>query len=209
MSPTTLILDFGGVLTTDLWESVRSCARREGLPADALLDLLRYDPRIHPAFEALERGEISQADFEQLLGAAAGIDPRRLLGRMCADLRPDRDMLDAVGKLRRTGVRIGILSNSWGAGPWRGGYFDPYDGYQLDQRADTVVLSDVLGIRKPDSAIFTHMLDRVGVPGGDCVFVDDVAANLPPAAALGMAVIHHIHTLDTLSQLAGLFAEAS
>src|SRR5437763_12778837 len=93
---TALILDFGGVLTTAIWGSVRGCARREGLPDDALLDLLHHDPRIHGLFVALERGEVSQAEFEAELGAAARISPERLLARMCADLRPDEAMLAAT-----------------------------------------------------------------------------------------------------------------
>ena len=119
----TLIIDFGGVLTTDLWESVRACARREGLPDDALLNLLRND--LHQLFAALERGEVSQAYFEQQLAAAAGLSPERLLGRMCADIRPDEVMLAAVDTLRRTGVKVGILSHPWGTGPGVDAYFDP------------------------------------------------------------------------------------
>jgi putative hydrolase of the HAD superfamily len=145
-SLTALILDFGGVLTTDLWESVRACARREGLPENALLGLLRDDPEIHRLFVGLERGEVSQADFETRLASAAAISSNGLLARMCADLRPDEAMLTAVAMLRDTGVRVGVLSNSWGSG-----YFSPYRGYQLDDRADAVVYSDQVRLRKPDS----------------------------------------------------------
>jgi putative hydrolase of the HAD superfamily len=201
-----LILDFGGVLTTDLWESVRGCARREGLPDDALLDLLRHDPHIHRLFVALERGEVSQAVFEAELGAAAGISPQRLLGRMCADLQPDEAMLAATAALRAQGVRVGVLSNSWGAGPWGGGYFDPYDGYQLDQRADAVVISDRVGVRKPQPEIFRLILDKLDVPAAAAVFVDDVVANLPAAQELGMQVIHHVSTPVTLAELERVFA---
>jgi len=204
--PTALILDFGGVLTTDLWESVRGCARREGLPADTLVDLLHQDQRIHDMFAALERGEVSQSAFEAVLGAAAGVDPERLLGRMCAELRPDEAMLAATAALRAQGIRVGVLSNSWGAGPWDGGYFDPYDGYDLAERADAVVISDKIGIRKPDPAIFHLMLAELDVPAAAAVFVDDVARHLPPAAGMGMTVIHHADTQATLAELERVFA---
>lgn len=206
---TALILDFGGVLTTDLWDSVRGCARREGLPDDTLLDLLRYDPRIHALFVALERGEVSQATFEAELGTAAGISPQRLLARMCADLQPDDAMLAATAALRARGVRVGVLSNSWGTGPWGDGYFDPYDGYRLDERADAVVISDRVGIRKPEPAIFELMLDRLGVPAKEAVFIDDIAGNLPAAQDLGMRVVHHTMSPVTLAELERLFCSAS
>jgi epoxide hydrolase-like predicted phosphatase len=200
--PTALVLDFGGVLTTDLWASVRACARREGLPDNTLLDLLGDDPDIHRLFVGLERGEVSQPEFEVRLAAAAGIPPHGLLRRMCAELRPDEAMLDAVATLRASGVRIGVLSNSWGTG-----YFSPYEGYQLEDRADAVVFSDQVRLRKPEPAIFELMLDLLGVAARDSVFVDDVAANLPPAKAMGMSVIHHADTQKTLAELQRIFAK--
>lgn len=199
--PAALILDFGGVLTTDLWASVRACARREDLHEDALLALLRDDAEIHPLFVGLERGEVGQSDFEASLAAAAGIKPHGLLGRMCAELRPDEAMLAAVATLRATGVRIGVLSNSWGSG-----YFNPYEGYQLENRADAVLISDQVHLRKPEPAIFELMLDLLDVAARDSVFVDDVAANLPPAKTMGMSVIHHVHTRRTLAELQTMFA---
>jgi putative hydrolase of the HAD superfamily len=195
-----LILDFGGVLTTDLFESIRGCARREGLPDNAILDLLSKDRHIRPLFVGLERGEVAQPDFERQLAAAAGLDADRLLSRMCADLRPDEPMLTAIATLRRRGARVGVLSNSWGAG-----YFDPYEGYDLHDRVDAVVLSDQVGMRKPEPGIFALMLDKLGVPASATVFVDDIAANLVPARDMGMAVIHHTHTPATFAEMARLF----
>jgi putative hydrolase of the HAD superfamily len=200
--PSALILDFGGVLTTDLWHSVRAFTRREGLPEATLLDLMGHDPQIHPLYLGLERGDISQTEFEARLAAAAGIAPERLLARMCADLRPDEAMLAAVAALRAGGVRIGILSNSWGSG-----YFSPYEGYDLDHRADAVVYSDQVRLRKPEPAIFEMMLELLSVTARDSVFIDDVPANLPPAEAMGITVIHHTNTRATLAELQRIFGD--
>ena len=200
-TPTALILDFGGVLTTDLWASVRACSRREGLADDALLNLLHRDPDIHHLFVGLERGEVGQAHFEAQLAAAAGLSPHGLLNRMCADLRPDHAMLSAVAILRDAGIRIGVLSNTWGTG-----YFNPYKGYDLQGRADAVILSDQVGYRKPEPEIFAMMLDLLAIEPHTTVFVDDVATNLPPAAALGMTVIHHVNTRLTVPELERLFS---
>lgn len=198
--PSALILDFGGVLTTDLWESVRTCTRREGLPEDTLLELMRHDPHIHPLYVGLERGDVSQVEFETRLAAAAGIPAERLLARMCAHLQPEKAMLTAVATLRTGGVRIGILSNSWGSG-----YFSPYAGYDLDDRADAVIYSDQVRVRKPEQAIFEVMLERLDVAAADSVFVDDVPANLPPAEAMGISVIHHTDAQTTLARLRQIF----
>lgn len=204
MTHKALILDFGGVLTSDLWESIRDCARREGLPAEALLDLLRKDSEIRELFAGLERGTVSQVDFESHLGEAAGIAPDRLLNRMTASLQPDEPMLAEVARLRAHGVATAVLSNSWGTG-----HFDPYDGYDLDNRVDTVVISDQVGLRKPDPEIFQLILDRLDVKASEAVFVDDLAVNLEPARVLGMAVVHHTLTAATIAELQRLFTPST
>ncbi|MDT5024858.1 MAG: hypothetical protein QOE61_1284, partial [Micromonosporaceae bacterium] len=40
----------------------------------------------------------------------------------------------------------------------------------------------------------------------DAVFVDDVAGHLPTAATMGLTVVHHVRTSDTLTELERLFA---
>lgn len=195
-TPTALILDFGGVLTSDLWESIRACARREGLADNALLDLIRHDDEVHQLYIGMERGEVSQNDFEKGLANAARISPDGLLARMCASLRPDDLMLNAVADLRSRGVRIGVLSNSWGTG-----YFNPYKGYELDKRADALIFSDQVGLRKPEPEIFLLILDLLGISGHESVFVDDIAANLIPAQELGMSVMHHVDSRETIVEL--------
>jgi FMN phosphatase YigB (HAD superfamily) len=50
------------------------------------------------------------------------------------------------------------------------------------------------------------MVDLLGVDPHNSVFVDDVSANLPPATAMGMSVIHHVDTRQTIADLTHLFA---
>jgi 2-haloacid dehalogenase len=52
-----------------------------------------------------------------------------------------------------------------------------------------VVVSGHEGIVKPDPAIFRRCLDRNGLAAEHCVFVDDSAANVAAAAALGIDAI--------------------
>lgn len=52
-----------------------------------------------------------------------------------------------------------------------------------------VVVSAREGVLKPDPAIFRVCLDRNGLEARDCVFVDDSAANVAGAAALGFDAI--------------------
>jgi putative hydrolase of the HAD superfamily len=200
MRPQALILDFGGVLTLDFWEALRGFCRRVGLPDDALADLVTTDPEGRRMLADLERGAIGQAAFEEYVADRLGLGPDGLLARMAADLRPDHRMLDAVAQLRAAGVRIAILSNSWGSD-----YFDPYAPWTLSSRADVVVISDQVRMRKPDPGIFDLAVDKLGVPAQACVFVDDIAAYLEPARERGMTVIHHTDTVATVGALGELF----
>jgi FMN phosphatase YigB (HAD superfamily) len=43
--------------------------------------------------------------------------------------------------------------------------------------------------------------ERIGVAPEQCVYVDDLPFNLEPAAALGMATIHHVDTDHTIGEL--------
>ena len=52
-----------------------------------------------------------------------------------------------------------------------------------------VVVSSVAGMTKPGREIFDLALRRFGVAAGDCLFIDDVAANVAGARAAGIAAV--------------------
>jgi len=53
-----------------------------------------------------------------------------------------------------------------------------------------IVVSGEIGLAKPDPAIFRHLLQVVGKPAPACFFIDDNAANIASARALGFATHH-------------------
>jgi putative hydrolase of the HAD superfamily len=119
---------------------------------------------------------------------------------MVADLHAEPFVTAAVAELRSRGVKVAVLSNSWGSTP-----FDPYARFRLHEHYDTVVISDRVGLRKPDPEIFALVLQRLNLPGEQCVFVDDVARYLPSAEALGMATIHATDPAATVAELYRMF----
>lgn len=64
-----------------------------------------------------------------------------------------------------------------------------------------VVLSDQVGVRKPDPRIFELTAERLGVATSACLFVDDTEENLPPAQNLGMGVLHAVDELEAVPRL--------
>ncbi len=129
-----------------------------------------------------------------------GVDPDGLLERVLADLRWEPLVVAAVAQLRSRGIKVAVLSNGWGSRP-----FDPYARFRLGDRYDVVVISDQVGLRKPDPEIFALTLTRLGLPGERCVYVDDVARYLPAARALGMATIHATEPATTVAELQRIF----
>lgn len=195
-----LIADFGGVLSTSFEGALRSFCVKEGLPPDALEKVFSIDVGAQGLLVDLERGEIGQAEFVDHLAPLLGVSPNGLLERMAAGLQIEHTVTDAVMALRERGVRVAVLSNSWGSHP-----YDPYVRFELDKRFDAVVISDQVGMRKPEPEIFTLTAELLGVPAAECVFVDDVARYLEPAGELGMGTIHATDPGTTVAELARLF----
>jgi putative hydrolase of the HAD superfamily len=196
-----LLLDFGGVVTTDFFASLGAHCERLGLPRDRFRDLVTADSVGRQLYHQLERGELSQPDFERRIARLLGVEPDGLVRGLLADLRPDPLMTDAIAQARAAGIRAGVISNSWGTAP-----FDPYAGYQLDEQFDAVVISSDVGIRKPDPAIYLLAAEKLGLAPEVCVFVDDIATNLRPAREVGMAVVHHVDPVSTIRELERLFS---
>ena len=92
---------------------------------------------------------MSQREFEVTIGRLLGVDDHGLLTRALGGLRPRPEILNLIQRTRGAGIRVGLLSNSWGDGE-----YDPYAGYDLDSIFDAVVISGDTGTRKPDAAIY-------------------------------------------------------
>ncbi|WP_020139603.1 HAD-IA family hydrolase [Streptomyces sp. 351MFTsu5.1] len=194
-----LVLDFGGVLTTPLLPAALAFERREGLAEGTLLTGLYLDPVGIRLTEELERGNLTQAEWNEEAAGLLGVRPDNLMGRVFADLRPESSVIAAAAAARRAGVKVGILSNSIGPAPW-----NLYEGYELEKRYDALVLSEEHGTRKPEAEIFRIVLDELGLAAGECVFVDDSERYLAPAAALGFATVHAVEPARTVAAMEAL-----
>ena len=200
-APRGLLLDFGGVLTTDVWEAFDAFCRAERLPEGAVRRLFRDDPDALADLRQLETGEITDAVFAERFGPRLGIDETEgLIQRMFGALRPEDAMIAAVRKLRGAGVRTGLVSNSWGTGI--------YDAGLLDELFDAVVISGEVGLHKPQPEIYLLAAERIGVDPQDCVFVDDLRENVGGAEAVGMTGVLHRHPQVTVANLEELLGVA-
>lgn len=200
-----LILDFGGVLTIRMRLNGEAFERSEGLPPGAYFHALNEHPDGVAIYKALETGQATQEEWNQVIGGILGIDPTDLMRRALANLHLEPRMVDAARRARSADIKVAMLSNSFGLTP-----YNPYAALGMwDGEWDAIVLSEQVGVRKPDKAIYEHTLDLLGLPGEDCVFVDDHAQNLPPATALGIRTIHHTDADVTVAQLDALLGRVT
>jgi epoxide hydrolase-like predicted phosphatase len=186
-----LIVDYGGVLTSDPFASFEAFCAAERLAPDTVRARFRDDPEARELLARLETGKLTAPEFELAFGALLGVEHPHLLQRMFGGMEPDTAMIDGVRKLRRRGVCVGMLSNSVGNG---------YDRDLLEELFDASVISSEVGLRKPEPAIYELAAERLGLPPERCVYVDDLPGNLKPARALGMATV--LHRGDAESTLA-------
>jgi putative hydrolase of the HAD superfamily len=188
-----LLIDWGGVMTTNLFDSFGAFCQREGLSADTVATHFRSHEESRELLIGLETGKLSEEEFEPRFAAILGVPAPGLIDRMFAAAQPDETMLGAVRRVREQDIRTGLISNSWGT--------RRYDRELLDELFDAVVLSGDVGIRKPAQEIYELGAQRIGLGPSDCVFVDDLSFNLKPAADLGMATVHHTSTAKTIAEL--------
>jgi epoxide hydrolase-like predicted phosphatase len=192
-----LLIDWGGVLTTNLFASFAAFCQAEGIAPTALRDAFVGDPRARTLLEDFECGRIDEAAFEPALAAVLGLSEHDgLIARMFGGMVADDAMVEAVAAFKRAGVRTGLLSNSWGA--------QSYDRSRFDELFDVLVISGEEGIRKPEAEIYAIAASRMALPAEALVFVDDIPGNLKPARALGMATVHHTDAASTIAELEDL-----
>ncbi|MEA2373711.1 MAG: putative hydrolase of the superfamily [Thermoleophilaceae bacterium] len=190
--PTTVVCDFGGVLTNPLIEAFTAYQEQSGISFEelgsAMMRLAEKADGEHPLFE-LEKGRISEAEFQSKLAAELGRDEP--LGSLSesyfAHLRPNEPMIDYVRTLRDRGLRMALLTNNVRE-------LEPHWRAQLpdiDEIFELVVDSAFVGMRKPEPEIYELTLERLGgVPAEECVFIDDTEVNCQMAERLGMRAVH-------------------
>jgi len=205
-----IITDWGGVLTTPILDTARAWIAADGIDWNSYRAVMRlwvsqaYDSDGSPnPIQALERGECSGTEFERLLAAqllrtdGAAVVADGLLRRMFAASLPVPAMYDTIRTLRAAGLSTALLSNSWGC--------DEYPRADFPGLFDTVVLSGEVGMRKPEREIFLHAARTLGLAPAECVFIDDMAANVAAAEACGMTGVLHTETAATARALQELF----
>jgi epoxide hydrolase-like predicted phosphatase len=198
----TIVFDYGGVLSGPPFEVLNEYGDSLGLPQGTLEGFFIDDP----VFSAVERGEKTTAEFFVSIGErcqddhGVRVDIRRA-AEILQDARALRpEMVRMVGDLAEH-HRLAMLTNNvkenddWLLSMFPAGTFAH------------IINSAAVGLRKPDPAIYEHLLEVLGTEGSDVVYVDDFAVNLPPAEALGIRTILFRSPEQVRAELIGFGAQ--
>jgi epoxide hydrolase-like predicted phosphatase len=192
-----LLVDWGGVMTSNVFDTFRAFCESEGLAPDTIREKFSRDPVTRELLIALEVGELSEDAFEPRFAEILGVSAPGLIDRMFSAGQTDEEMLAVVRQVRRAGIATGLISNSWGT--------RRYDRVLLAELFDGVVISGEVRMRKPTPDIYLLGARRIALDPRQCVFVDDLPFNLEPAAELGMQIVHHRSYQGTVVELERLF----
>ena len=93
--------------------------------------------------------------------------------------------VEILADLREKGYPLYALSN-WSAET----FYRVRERYEFLTWFEELVISGEVGLVKPDPAIFELLLQRVGRPVQDCLFIDDNLPNIETARSMGFQTVH-------------------
>lgn len=193
---TTLIFDFGGVVTRTLFETHDLSEAALGLPAGTLTWRGPFDPAGDDMWRAMQADEITERGYwthrthevgalvgqnwtqmAQFVRAARGAAPAEII-------RPE--FLQTIGLAERAGVRLAILSNEldlfYGT--------DFRDKLPFLEKFEVIHDATYTEILKPDPRAYLDCLAELNEAPANCLFIDDQMRNIKGAEAVGLPVVH-------------------
>jgi putative hydrolase of the HAD superfamily len=190
MSISTIVFDFGNVLA---FFSHRKAAEQlavySPLSTDDILEMF-LDSQLEDEFES---GRISIAVFRELVRQRCRVScTDEQLDEAVGDMfTPNPDVCALVPALKPR-HRLVLLSNTNDvhARQFRRQFADTLAHF------DALVLSHEVGLRKPCADIYAHCHRLAECPPSQCLFIDDLPANIEAARACGWHGIVYQRGLD-------------
>jgi len=149
-----------------------------------------------------ERGELDFAAFceeweAELAEVDLVVDAAELMARIELTIRARPEMLDIIRSLRRAGIKVAALTNSWPSLGDNG----------VEAEFDLVVHSWRERLRKPEPEIYRLTLSRLGIEAKQAVFLDDIGGNLRVARQMGLTTIKVDDPADAIGNLREIFPD--
>ncbi|MCD9007336.1 HAD-IA family hydrolase [Luteimonas sp. XNQY3] len=180
--PLRLVLfDFDGVLARCSHDARLADLARVAGCTPARVSKVLFDSGLERAYD---RGTLDTATYLQRLGTGIGctIDADTWINARIAGTRADPIALELVASVASR-VQVGVLTNN---GALMRDAIPRIVAPLFPMLEGRVLCSGVLGVRKPDRAIFEHALAHFDARTQDTLFVDDLFVNVQGARAAGL-----------------------
>jgi putative hydrolase of the HAD superfamily len=194
-----LIFDYGGVIWDMRWDVSRTLEREHGLAERAIVETLYGTDAWREIQVGAGDRDAWRAEAHRALEAAAG----RTLPPLHEHWRERQHLItpniELIGRLRPP-YRTSVLSNADSTLSGR------LRDTGIAALFDDIICSADVGLAKPEPKIYALAAERLGLPPGECVFIDDLERNIDAAREAGMHGVHFRVDLghDLESQLAEL-----
>jgi putative hydrolase of the HAD superfamily len=188
----TVIFDYGEVISLSQSEGDRAVIARLAGAGEGDGGGERFWAAYSAHRDGLDLGKAGVAAYWRAIADDLGADwdDARVHELWAADFRSwlsvNAAVIDVLADLRAGGTSLALLSN---AGPDYGSYFRHGP---LADFFSACYVSGELGMLKPDPEIYRHVLADLGLAPEETVFIDNRAANVAGAEALG--ITGHVFT---------------
>lgn len=174
----------------------------EGIANSYQMPLEEFMKVVPPLFHKFDKG-LPEKKFWVLLSKKLG----KPIPKNCFSLFVDPflkhlvfypEVLSLVKRLRKKGIKTAVLSNNC----------HPQEKVIRDLHGfddfDLVILSNRVGLRKPDPKIYKLTVEKLGVKPSECIYVEDKETYLTPAQKLGMRTILAVSPRQTVKEVSRL-----
>ena len=195
-APRVAVFDLGGVVVR-ICRSWEEGCRAAGIAPRAARSPAEAAPAIDALVRAHQRGEHDAAHHYGRLAEIVGGHTPDEVGRvhMAWILGDYPGMAAAIDRIHAAGLDSACLSNTNAA------HWDQLAGSEAFRRIRRPHASHLMGLVKPDAAIYRAFERAAGAAPGEIVFFDDLAENVDAARACGWDAVLVDHEGDTAAQV--------
>lgn len=192
-----IVFDMGNVLLAYTpAEYIKTVTKDETAAAAVLKELFRSEE-----WELLDAGAITEEEAVARVTARIpqyGAVVRKAMDDWHSDLTPIAGMPQIIAQLKEKGYRIYLLSNT----SMR--FFQFKDKVEMFRLFDGFIASAKEKMVKPNQEIYELLCSRYGLKSGECLFVDDLQANIDGAKRAGL----HGHLFRGAAELSAYLSSA-
>ena len=191
----TLMLDFGCVISKTMFENIELVERGLGLDAGTLTWRGPFDPDGDPPWRDMLAGRMTERQYWAMRATEVSAllgkqwDTRTFYDKACEVCGPAwfrGEFVDLLDDARRAGIRAGVLSNElelFHSKEW-------LKTVPALERIDVIVDATHTKVLKPDPRAYQLGLEALHATPEQTLFVDDQIRNVRGAEAVGIRSVH-------------------